>query len=75
MRKILLILLTLCLIIGLTACSGGKDADEAAETENEQAAAEEQADDNGSGNSGKETLVVYFSATGNTKAVAKKSRP
>ena len=71
MKKIFSILLALCLIIGLTACSGGNDADEAAETENEQAAAEEQTDDV-SGNSGDETLVVYFSATGNTRAVAEK---
>ena len=71
MKKIFSILLALCLIIGLTACSGGNDADEAAETENEQAAAEEQTDDV-SGNSVNETLVVYFSATGNTKAVAEK---
>lgn len=65
-------MLALCLIIGLTACSGGNDPDEAAGTDNEQAAAEEQTGDNGSGNSGNETLVVYFSATGNTKAVAEK---
>ena len=71
MRKIFSIFLTLCLIIGLTACSGGNN-DEAAETENEQAAAEEQTADDASGNSGNETLVVYFSATGNTKAVAEK---
>ena len=71
MRKIFSILLTLGLIIGLAACSGGNN-DEAAETENEQAAAEEQTADDASGNSGNETLVVYFSATGNTKAVAEK---
>ena len=72
MKKALSILLAVCLIIGLSACSGGNDADEAAETENEQAAAEEQTDDDVSGNSGNETLVVYFSATGNTRAVAEK---
>ena len=72
MKKVFSMLLALCLIIGLAACSGGNDPDEAAGTENEQAAAEEQKDDNGSGNSGNETLVVYFSATGNTRAVAEK---
>ena len=72
MKKMLSILLALCLIIGLTACSGGNNPDEPAENENEQAAAEEQTADDASGNSGNETLVVYFSATGNTKAVAEK---
>ena len=77
MRKILLLLLTLGLIIGLTACAGGNTSEEVAETGNESAAAEEPADKtetdetktNG-GSSGNETLVVYFSATGNTKGVA-----
>lgn len=69
MKKIFSILLALCLIISLTACSGGNEPDEASGTENDQAAAEGQTDD-GSGNSGNETLVVYFSATGNTRAVA-----
>lgn len=72
MKKTLSILLALCLIIGLTACSGGNNSDEPAENENEQAVAEEQTDNDASGNSGNETLVVYFSATGNTKAVAEK---
>ena len=61
MKKILLILLTLCLVFGLAACSGNNTSDEAAETDNETAAAE----DSG-------TLVVYFSVTGNTKGVAEK---
>ena len=38
MRKILAILLALCLTIGLTACSGGDSSDEATETENGSAA-------------------------------------
>lgn len=71
MRKILSILLALCLTIGLTACSGGDSSDEATETENGSAAAEEQTEAD-IGNSGNETLVVYFSATGNTKGVAEK---
>ena len=42
MRKKLTILLTLCLIIGLAACSGG-NSEEAADTDNgAEAAAEEQ---------------------------------
>ncbi len=74
MRKIIAMLLALCLIIGLTACSGGS-SEEAADTDNTaETAAEEQtetpeADESGSGS---ETLVVYFSATGNTKGVAEK---
>ena len=74
MKKLLSILLTLCLIIGLTACSGGS-SEEAADTDNSaEATAEEQTEapeTDGSG-SGGGTLVVYFSATGNTKAVAEK---
>jgi len=74
MRKILTIILTLCMIIGLTACSGGS-SEETDDTDNgAEAAAEEQAeapetDESGSGNT---TLVVYFSATGNTRGVAEK---
>ena len=74
MKKILSIIMTLCLIIGLAACSGG-NSEEAADTDNgAEAAAEEQTeapetDESGSGNT---TLVVYFSATGNTRGVAEK---
>lgn len=74
MKKILSILLTLCLIIGLTACSGGS-SEETADTDNgSEATAAEQTDDTETNESGtgSETLVVYFSATGNTKAVAEK---
>ena len=74
MRKISAILMTLCMIIGLTACSGG-NAEEAADTDSTaETAAEEQTEEPASdeSNSGKETLVVYFSATGNTKGVAEK---
>ena len=74
MRKLLSLLLTFCLIIGLTACSGGS-SEEAADTDNSaEATAKEQTEapeTDGSG-SGGGTLVVYFSATGNTKAVAEK---
>ncbi len=74
MRKILSILLTLCLIIGLTACSGG-GSEEAADTDNgsEATAAEQttEAEPNDS-STGNATLVVYFSATGNTRGVAEK---
>ena len=74
MKKILSILLTLCLIIGLTACSGGS-SEETADTDNgSEATAAEQTDDTETNESGtgSETLVVYFSATGNTRGVAEK---
>ena len=58
MRKILLILLTLCLMIGLAACSGSNTSDETTEADTEPSAAG--------------TLVVYFSVTGNTRGVAEK---
>ena len=74
MRKILSILLTLCLIIGLTACSGA-NSEETADTDNgsEATAAEQttEAEPNDS-STGNATLVVYFSATGNTRGVAEK---
>ena len=74
MRKIFSILLALCLIIGVTACAGG-DSEETANTDNgSETTAAEQTDEAGSNdsNSGNATLVVYFSATGNTKGVAEK---
>lgn len=60
------------MLIGLTACSGGKTEEAAGGTA--ETAAEDQtgAPASDESNSGKETLVVYFSATGNTKAVAEK---
>ena len=74
MRKILSVLLALCLIVGLTACSGGSseeaaDADNTAETAAEEQTEAPESEESGSGS---ETLVVYFSATGNTKEVAEK---
>ena len=74
MRKILSILLTLCLIIGLTACLGG-NSEETADTDNgSEATAVEQTDETEStdSNTGNTTLVVYFSATGNTRSAAEK---
>ena len=74
MKKLFSILMALCLIIGLTACSGGS-TEEAADTDNTaETAAEEQTEETASdeSSSGKGTLVVYFSATGNTKGVAEK---
>lgn len=74
MKKILSILLTLCLIIGLTACSGGSSEETAGTDNGSEATAAEQTDDTETNESGtgSETLVVYFSATGNTRGVAEK---
>ena len=58
MKKIFVILMSLCLAIGLAACSGGNTSDETTETASEPAA--------------NNALVVYFSVTGNTKGVAEK---
>ena len=72
MRKILILLLTLCLAIGLAACGGGSSSDETAETDTESAATEEPTSETEGNDSGNSTLVVYFSVTGNTKGVAEK---
>ena len=72
MKKILLILLTLCMMIGLAACSGSNNSDEAAKTDNEMASTEEQTSEVEGNDSENSTLVVYFSVTGNTKGVAEK---
>ena len=74
MRKIISILLTLCLIIGLTACSGGSSEETATTDNGSEAPAAEPADETEStdSNTGNTTLVVYFSATGNTRSAAEK---
>lgn len=72
MRKILILLMILCLAIGLAACGGGSTSDETAETDTGSAATEEPTSETEGNNSGNSTLVVYFSVTGNTKGVAEK---
>ena len=67
MRRILSMMLMICLIIGLTACSG-RNSEEAVDTDS---GSEATVKENGS-STGNTTLVVYFSATGNTKGVAEK---
>jgi len=67
MKKILVILMSLCLMIGLAACSSGNTSDEAAGS-----SASDEAVETEGGNSGSDTLVVYFSVTGNTRGVAEK---
>ncbi len=70
MKKILTILLALCLMLGMAACSDGSTEETAVE-ENETESTAEQAE-NTDGQTGKDTLVVFFSATGNTKGIAEK---
>ena len=84
MRRIFSILVAICLIMALTACSKGSSDEATAADDKSEATAEEQADapeaddeqadapETDSKQSGNSTLVVFFSATGNTKGVAKK---
>ena len=76
MKKLTSILLALVLVFSFAACSGKSDNDSETTTQSPtvsdsaQSANEAQnADDNSSSNS--KILVVYYSATGSTKAVAK----
>jgi len=78
MKKILTVLLALCLVAALTACAGNsseskeESAPEEAEEKTEPAEQQsDEAEETGSKSDGK-TLVVYFSATGTTKGVAEK---
>ena len=77
MRKILAVLLTLCLIAVLGACSGNatektEDKDNGSKEQAEAPVDEtDEADKTEAGESGK-ALVVYFSCTGTTKGVAEK---
>ena len=81
MRKILVIMMAVLLVFGLAACSGGgsdETADngtEAIESQTADEAADGEAADAADATdkqSASDTLVVYFSVTGNTKGVAKK---
>ena len=71
MKKIIALLIAVLMVFGLTACGGGAESTEessaepAAESSAEETAEEEP-------QTGKDVLVVYFSATGTTKGVAEK---
>ena len=71
MKKIIALLIAVLMVLGLTACGGGAESTEessaepAAESSAEETAEEEP-------QTGKDVLVVYFSATGTTKGVAEK---
>ena len=78
MKKILTVLLALCLVAALTACAGNGSAskEESApkESNEETEPAENKSDEAEAADSKSDgkTLVVYFSATGTTKGVAEK---
>ena len=76
MKKVIAVLMTLLLVFALTACGGGNSQESADDSSAEKAAessTEETADETAAPDeSGKDTLVVYFSATGTTKGVAEK---
>ena len=78
MKKIITVLLALCLAAALTACAGnssaGKEESAPKEANEETEPTDNKSDESetaGSKSDGK-TLVVYFSATGTTKGVAEK---
>ena len=83
MRKFLMIMIAALLVFGMAACSGSSSDDAADSADNGTEAAESTsgAEDAEAGQpageaegaqSGSDTLVVYFSATGNTRGVAEK---
>ncbi|MDE5994045.1 MAG: flavodoxin [Oscillospiraceae bacterium] len=75
MKKISLIIISLILIFSLTACNsqtekGDSDAPKAPQSDGIASDNKDNSSENPNGISSGKTLVVYFSATGNTKDVA-----
>lgn len=78
MKKTLLTILNVFLILSFSSCVNqvNKNAEitsaisETSQSENENSISEQTATDNTTQNSDKKTLVVYFSATGNTREIA-----
>ena len=78
MKKTLLTILNVFLILAFSSCVNQvkKNAEitsaisETSQSENENSTSEQTAADNTTQNSDKKTLVVYFSATGNTREIA-----
>ena len=76
MRKLTAILMSLLLVFCLTACGNAQQSTEESSVDEEETAssAEESTSDtedmDNSGNAGGKTLVVYYSASGNTEEVA-----
>ena len=74
MRKILAVLIALCMVAVLGACSGNapeKTEDKDNDSKEQAEAPVDESDEAEAGESGK-ALVVYFSCTGTTKGVAEK---
>lgn len=72
MKKLTSILLALMLVFSFAACSYNSDNDASSVTSASAAtqSKDEPSDDNANSSSNNKTLVVYYSATGSTKAVA-----
>ena len=68
MKKIITVLLALCLAAALTACAGNSSESKESSAPENASNETETADNKSDG----KTLVVYFSATGTTKGVAEK---
>ena len=74
MKKLMVLLLSFVLVFGLAACGQSQNSNdsassEASSSENTTTASTEDTSDQTEGTGGK-TLVVYYSATGNTESVA-----
>ena len=74
MKKLMVLLLSLVLVFGLAACGQSQNSNdsassEASSSENTTTASTEDTSDQTEG-TGVKTLVVYYSATGNTESVA-----
>ena len=74
MKRIIALLIAVLMIFCLTACGGGSNQENAENNTAENTAETEQTEEQEAvpEKSGKDTLVVYFSATGTTKGVAEK---
>ena len=71
MKRIIALLIAALMVFGLTACGGGAESTEESSAEPAaESSAEETAEEESQ--TGKDVLVVYFSATGTTKGVAEK---
>ncbi len=74
MKKLFVLVMMLCVIFALAACSSGNNTENTAETEADKTAAEAAPTLAGeeTENTNSKILVAYFSCTGNTAAVAEK---
>lgn len=72
MKKIVSLLMVFVLALAFTACSGNAEDQTEPSSENNAAVSEQSSDApaEGTASAGGKTLVVYFSATGNTESAA-----